>query len=319
MLILSVDPLNNRSERFILCNSDYPFNFNGKGYDAPGIYKDTLKSNNNSCDTILTLELVTEKELKAIVNQPASVCYPATVDLTSSSITYGSDTGLIISYWADSLLKNQIINPSRIDSSGTYYLKIITNQKCKTYGVFKVSVTINRAIASMRYPTMETDKNVSLQLNARKIGMAYIWNPSIGLNNSSIFNPVFNYDRSMNYTIHIKNSNGCITTDSLSVIVKWTDSSKLSGDIIVPNAWTPNRDGRNDVLRPKLINIRTLTYFRVFNRWGQLVYSTNYMNEGWDGVFNGMPQVSDMYSWTVEGIGLNGKKIAKSGNAILLR
>jgi gliding motility-associated-like protein len=87
----------------------------------------------------------------------------------------------------------------------------------------------------------------------------------------------------------------------------------------VPKAWTPNGDGHNDKLVPFLINIRQLNYFKIYNRWGQLVYDTKEMNAGWDGIFNGKPQVMDAYAWVAEGVGVNGKVVKEVGNSILLR
>jgi gliding motility-associated-like protein len=185
--------------------------------------------------------------------------------------------------------------------------------------VYKVNAVINKPAAGIRYADMETEKFTSLQLSARNIGTIYTWYPSAGLNNSGIREPLFNYDRDVNYTINIQDINGCITTDSLLVKIKVIDTSVLKADIVVPKAWTPNTDGHNDILRPKLVNMKTLIYFRVFNRWGQLVYSTSNPNEGWDGIFKGLPQTSDMYSWSAEGIGLNGRRITRYGNAVLLR
>jgi gliding motility-associated-like protein len=67
------------------------------------------------------------------------------------------------------------------------------------------------------------------------------------------------------------------------------------------------------------INVKELYYFRVFNRWDQLVFETNKLGEGWDGAYKGKEQVSDVYTWTVSAIGLDGKKYYLSGNSLLIR
>jgi gliding motility-associated-like protein len=87
----------------------------------------------------------------------------------------------------------------------------------------------------------------------------------------------------------------------------------------VPNAWSPNGDGHNDKLFPLTINIVELKYFRVFNRWGQLMFETNIIGNGWDGIYKGVPQVQDVYTWTVEAYGADGKHYKLAGNAILMR
>jgi gliding motility-associated-like protein len=90
-------------------------------------------------------------------------------------------------------------------------------------------------------------------------------------------------------------------------------------DLWVPKAWSPNGDGHNDVLRPLLKNIQEIRYFRIFNRWGELVFETNVIGRGWDGIYKGKRQVLDTYTWTAEAVGLCGQTIKKSGNSILLR
>ena len=90
-------------------------------------------------------------------------------------------------------------------------------------------------------------------------------------------------------------------------------------NIFVPKAWTPNSDGHNDFLFPFMVNIRTLKYFRIFNRWGQLVFETNINGKGWDGIFRGKHQGADVYTWSVEAITIDGDIYKKSGNAVLIR
>jgi gliding motility-associated-like protein len=87
----------------------------------------------------------------------------------------------------------------------------------------------------------------------------------------------------------------------------------------VPKAWSPNKDGHNDVLRPLCVNIKQLYYFRIFDRWGQLMFETNEIGKGWDGIYKGLPQVQDVYTWTVEALGEDGKHYKRAGNSILMR
>jgi len=97
------------------------------------------------------------------------------------------------------------------------------------------------------------------------------------------------------------------------------DAPGCVSDIFVPKAWSPNNDGHNDRLYPLPVCIRELKYFRVFNRWGQLVFETNILGFGWDGIFKGQPQVFDVYTWTLEAYGEDGKYFKRAGNSVLLR
>ena len=90
-------------------------------------------------------------------------------------------------------------------------------------------------------------------------------------------------------------------------------------DIMVPEAFTPNDDGENDQLKFYNIGITKLKYFRIFNRWGQLLFETTNENSYWDGTFNGVLQPIDSYVWMVEGVGSDGETVFKRGQSILLR
>ena len=141
----------------------------------------------------------------------------------------------------------------------------------------------------------------------------------MGLSSPFIKDPIFNYDRQTEYLISITRNNGCITVDTILVKILPAQGAIVRSDLFVPKAWTPNKDGHNDKLFPLTVNIRVLSYFRVFNRWGQLVFETNIIGQGWDGIFQGKPAVMDVYTWTVEAIGVDGKYIKKAGNSVLIR
>jgi gliding motility-associated-like protein len=93
-----------------------------------------------------------------------------------------------------------------------------------------------------------------------------------------------------------------------------------SVEMYVPTAFTPNHNGLNDVLRPILMGIRDLHYFRVYNRWGELVYESK-SNEppGWDGNFHGVPQPMQVIIWIAEGIGVDGRTYFRKGTSTLIR
>jgi gliding motility-associated-like protein len=90
-------------------------------------------------------------------------------------------------------------------------------------------------------------------------------------------------------------------------------------NIYVPRAFSPNNDGTNDLLKPILVGIQTFHYFTVYNRWGNIVFTTTDPNQGWDGTFKGVPQPVETYLWIAEGIGGNGKKIVAKGMTSLVR
>ncbi len=88
----------------------------------------------------------------------------------------------------------------------------------------------------------------------------------------------------------------------------------------MPNAFTPNADGENDVFRVPYSMAEEVTKFSVYNRWGELIFSTTNLNEGWDGTFGGKPQSPGTYVWMIEYKDLLSNKSATAkGTVILIR
>jgi len=90
-------------------------------------------------------------------------------------------------------------------------------------------------------------------------------------------------------------------------------------NIYVPRVFTPNGDGTNDILKPILVGIANFHYFNIYNRWGNLIFTTEDANQGWDGRFKGVPQPVETYLWIAEGIDINGNKIVQKGMVSLVR
>jgi len=86
----------------------------------------------------------------------------------------------------------------------------------------------------------------------------------------------------------------------------------------VPNAFTPG-SGTNNIFRPVCVGIVGLTYFRVYNRWGQLVYETTQIGDGWDGRIDGHLAETGAYVWLVQGKTYLGEVITHRGTMILIR
>ena len=105
---------------------------------------------------------------------------------------------------------------------------------------------------------------------------------------------------------------GCFATDTINIKV-----FKTQPDIFVPNAFAPG--GRNRILRPIPVGISEFAYFRVYNRWGQLVFHTTEAGRGWDGTIAGKNQDAGTYVWMVRGKDYTGKTISKKGTAVLIR
>jgi PKD-like domain/CHU_C Type IX secretion signal domain len=161
-----------------------------------------------------------------------------------------------------------------------------------------------------------------LQLNATSNdtttpgGDSFVWTPIIGLNNPNIYNPVAIFSDetdSIQYFVTATSQYGCTGTGTVLVKV-----FKTGPDIFVPNAFTPGGVS-NSIFRPIPVGISSLEFFRVYNRWGQLVYSTTRIGDGWDGRVDGKMQDSGTFVWMVEGTTYEGHTVFHKGTMILVR
>ena len=179
--------------------------------------------------------------------------------------------------------------------------------------IVKHSLFVDRPRPAVNYPIAFAVFNLPLDLHARTIGETILWNPLTNLDNAASFNPVFKGVNEQLYMIEIKTKTGCLTTDSQLVkLVK-------SIEIYVPTAFTPDGDGKNDLLRPVMFGIKQLNYFRIFNRWGQMFYETKIFKQGWDGIFKNVKQEMQTLVWMIEAVGVDGKIYSKSGTTVLIR
>ncbi len=145
-------------------------------------------------------------------------------------------------------------------------------------------------------------------------GINYLWSsPTATFNNPLSQNPTTVLNNDANIFLQVKDAAGCIGYDS--VFIKVYEGPKY----YVPTAFSPNGDGLNDVFRVIPSGIATTVYFRVFNRYGQLVFETNQFLKGWDGTFNGAASPQGTYVWILKGVDRNNKPVEMKGSVILVR
>lgn len=114
-----------------------------------------------------------------------------------------------------------------------------------------------------------------------------------------------------------KNSHGCEGDTTKIVVTINPKSTKIN--IFIPNAFTPNNDGINDIFKPILTGINEIKYFMVYNRYGQVVFKTSAKGEGWNGYYHGRLQNIGNYTWILEAIDIEGRIIKKWGSVLLLK
>ncbi len=245
---------------------------------------------------------------QAYAGNDTTVCFPAIVQLHGSG-------GSIYNWSPPTFLNNsKIADPiSRPVQSISYLLQVNDVLGCPkpTYAV--INITVEKPVADAGPADTAIVVNQPLQLNGTG-AQFYLWTPSTGLNNPNISNPVAILTESQKYTLQVKTLAGCTAEDTIHVYVY-----KVLPDLYVPDAFTPNGDGKNDIFRPIPIGIKKLNYFKVYNRLGQLIYSTDVQKAGWDGTFKGQPQDPGVFVWIAEGIDYLGKTVFRKGSVTLIR
>lgn len=238
------------------------------------------------------------------------ICYGQTFLLRGS--------GGIQFQWTPAMYLNSVLlqNPtSTPNQTITYSLSVVDANGCPSLIQDQVIVKVTPPIIVRTYPK---DTIVyagdQFQLLATSIGTNYNWLPPLGLNNPNTPNPVLTVSTDILFTVVASTSAGCKGESTVNIKVY------KGPDIYVPSGFTPNNDGKNDKLIPFPVGIKELKYFRVYNRWGQLVYSTKTLNEGWDGRIKGVDQPSSStFVWMVQGVTKDDKIITKTGTVILIR
>jgi gliding motility-associated-like protein len=178
------------------------------------------------------------------------------------------------------------------------------------------TVNIRFPIDGITMPSMWAYKGVSNPISARSLpGYRYRWNPPYGINRPDSANTFFNLQNTQQYVIDLISPAGCVTQDSLLVRVY---EDKLV-DILVPKSFTPNGDGINDILYPYLTGIKEFKYFKVYNRFNQLMFETTNYDVGWNGMKAGIAQPMAIYIWVAVGVATDGSMVEKKGQVLLLR
>lgn len=274
-------------------------------------YELTVRSLGGGCrntDTVLVTSAVIDSSLQLLGK--SMFC----VTSADSAVFVVQPTDSVQWYRNNSAIAGANGSRYRAGQSGTYMAKLFTSSGCEL-DTRSETVVIETPRAPVAYPLQYAIINYPVELQARPFGVSYLWKPSQYLDDPSLRNPQFMSPliEEKNYTVDITTAAGCLTVDTQ--LIKTLKEVK----IYIPTAFTPNNDGRNDLLRPILFGVKQLLHFRVYNRWGQLVYNMQPNQQGWDGNTRGQQQGSSVYVWTMEALGYDNRKYFQKGTVMLIK
>lgn len=244
-----------------------------------------------------------------------TICFGKTVrlnaDITGSSFTWAP---------TNSLLNYNTLQPVAGPQSSTAYILSVTDTLgCPKPKTDTITVVVIPPLNVDAGPDQNVVINQPVQLSVNGAGTngSYLWSPPDYLSNPAVKDPVATITGgtdTIQYLVKATTEDGCTGYDNVVLYVFET-----LPDIFVPSAFTPNGDGLNDRIKPILAGIKSLVYFRIYNRWGNLMYSTNEEGQGWDGIYGGQAQPSGTYVYITHARDYNGKMIERKGTIVLIR
>ncbi len=271
-----------------------------------------VTANLGKCEATDAIQVKVTPYPRALAGSDVTICYGNTTQLTAN-ITGASFA------WSpeNSLVSSNTLTPVATPQLTTsYILTAHDTLGCPKPGSDTIIVTVTPPVNAFAGNDTVVIANQPLQLNASG-GSSYAWTPASGMSDPSIANPVVilsaAYD-SITYKVRVGAAGGCFAEDELKVKV-----FKTGPDIFIPTAFTPNSDGKNDILKPVPVGIKAFDYFRIYNRWGQMVYSTSTPGSGWDGTAGGKEQATGTYVFIAQATDYLGKPIFKKGTIVLIR
>jgi len=286
-------------------------------YQTDGIYNvmltliDTNYCNAPHTDTI---PLRVAANVVASFIAPDSSCAPATINFNNT--TTGGET-FTWNFGDGSPVSSEPYPTHTYMNPGTYTvsLEAVDNNTCNIRDDTSVTITVfGPPSADFSFTPAKPVENTPTTFVNQTIGaVSYLWEFGDG-QVSTETNPMHQYNKTGTYDVCLLATNAAGCTDTVcrqvaAIVIPLFD---------IPNAFSPNGDGMNDVLMVRGFGIANFN-FRIFNRWGQLVFESNDPNTGWDGRFKGTIQPMDAYAYTVNVTFSDGTTATKTGNITLLR
>lgn len=242
----------------------------------------------------------------------ANICLGDSVQITPS----GDPTYNYIWHPGTLLVDSTVTSPIVIVSTNTTFtVEVIDLNSCRDTFTTNVSIQLP--------PTaIDWDTTVIIGQVIPIPGYAgptniynYNWTPTTDLNCTTCPNPISSSLVDIIYLSDVSDTSGCFSIQN-----KFTIKVDPKSTVDVPTAFTPNGDGENDIVFVEGWGIKKLNYFKIYNRWGQLVFESNDINVGWDGTFQGVLQNMETYVYQVSAVTYtDAEDVIKKGTVKLIR
>ncbi len=266
---------------------------------------------------IISMNIVPPPAISVSANPADNICAGTSVSFTANPLNAGTSPAYQWQVNGVNVGTNSLTYLSNSLADGDKIYCIMNTVSICSISPFVYSDTINMTVKPIPVITLNpTNPTIfsgnSIQLNAQITGniATYLWSPSTTLNNPAISNPVAKPTNTTVYKLSVNSVDNCYAEKNITVTV--------IKHIYIPNSFTPNGDGINDIFRiPPSITF-TLQYFLIFDRYGNEVFKTTDINKGWDGTYKGAKQPNGTYTYLIKGYDLK-REISLNGNVLIIR
>jgi gliding motility-associated-like protein len=271
-------------------------------YEMAGTY--SVKVNSRGCEASTSVDItIIPPPVPAVGNPAPEICEGTSVELSASGGTYYS--------WspAEGLSDPEIANPVASPLKTTLYTVKVISGSC--FRTAEVNVIVNKIPKADAGP----DKKILLTYNTKLEGKVagdeidFFWTPSTDLDDPRSLHPVASPVRNTTYTLNVVSRLGCITAVDEVFI-------KVYEKLIVPNVFSPNGDGINDLWNITAIDAFDTPDVKVMNRYGEMVFESSGYAKAWDGKYKNNDLPAGVYYYVIK---LRGDIKPVSGSVTLIR
>ncbi|WP_159469256.1 gliding motility-associated C-terminal domain-containing protein [Dyadobacter sp. 3J3] len=298
--------------------SPFQYSIDSVNFQASNIFNVTAKDykvfvkDYNGCinDTLVKVKLNGTILLKTFSD--TTICIGEQIQLlTTANVTNYS--------WSPAVgLDNaSSLEPFASPTQTTSYIITATDKNCSSKDTVIVSVIPEIQVLVTPDAEITANKPFPLTSSSPQLagvsGVNYTWSPPYALSNPTIPNPVAKLNTSQVYTVTLTTLQGCTGTGKVTLTVI------PPAFITLPDIFTPDGDGKNDVLIPIASSIASLTYLRIYDRWGEVIYFSKQLTDGWDGKVKGTKSDGGVYVWKMQAVTNGGDILNKNGTVLLVR
>jgi len=264
----------------------------------------------NNCSNLDSIKVtVNPKPVFALQPLSAILCKGDSVLLTASG-------GDLYAWVPNANISSNTSPIAKVYPSVTTQYKVgITHLACKVTDTLSSLIALNGSLATSVTSSNDIDCSHGQSTLHATGGATYEWTPAPGISNLSSPNPIVSPAQTTTYHVKIVDMKGCTGYDSVKVNVDFTSGGSL---YLLPSAFTPNGNGKNDCFGLKFWGAVTQLDFGVYSRWGQLIFHTNNPSDCWDGRFNGQMQDPGTYIYQIKAKTVCGD-VYRKGTVVLIR